>query len=394
MTPAPAVRAVQAPATARSEFDRASAQSAGLSLAPLPFFTPDAIWSGGYTPPAYLVKGMIARRAVTTIFGDQGTYKSAISIALATCIGSGRAFYGVRTRSEPAGVVYLAGEGCAGMPKRLRGLMMAHDLTAADPAPLIAITEMPANLVGNAEQLRATVAAAAEALGTEIAAVFIDTLTANFGEGEENSASDMTLAIANAKRAAPDAALIVVHHSGHGESGRERGSSSLPFGADFRFRTKYDKAAKTVCLENLKQKDDEALEPMFFAPRRVGVEWLDSDGEELTSVVLDRVEDPMPSTGDADGSAQRQRAPGPGPGKNQETVLKVLARLRRVGEKNLQDSGLDPRGAKVSLNALRTAVVVDGKFMERQRYPEALDGLVKRGLIRIDGPHVFSGNEP
>jgi len=354
------------------------------AIDPLPLFTTAALWKG-YTAPGYIAKRIVEPRALTTIFGDQGTYKSAVAVALACSIGSGRPFYEIKTRK--AGVLYVAGEGCGGMRKRLRAYMIGQGLSAADPQPAIAVTEAPADLIGNADQLRATVRQAEKEIELAVEAIFFDTLAANFGSGEENSASDMALAIANARSASPGAAIVVVHHSGLGDGSRERGSSALPFGSDFRFRTVYNKAARTIELRNVKAKDDELLSSLFFTPRRLGVEWLDSDGEELTAVVLDRGEEPPEGTQEG-----RPRTATAGLGSNQESLLKALRRLYKMQRKALTREGRDPETAKILLDGLRN-VVVDEKLLPAKRFSEAIDALLGRGLIRVEGAHVLLSGE-
>lgn len=356
-------------------FYKRSGRISGSSHEPLPFFTPAAIW-GTYTAPGYLVKLIAEPKCVTSIFGDQGSYKSAIALALAGSVATGLPFYGAKVRQ--AVVAYIAGEGCGGMRKRLRAWMMANEFGETDPQPPIAITEGPASLTDNSAQLRSTVIEIENQFNAPLELIVIDTLSANFGSGEENSASDMSLAIANARRASPDAALVVIHHTGIGGD-RERGSSSFPFGCDFRFRTIYEKESRTVELRNLKQKDDELQPSLFFTPRRFNVGWVDADNIELSAVVLDRVNEP-------EGNAQETpgRTGTLGLGANQESVLKVLHRLYRIQHSKAQAEGADPSKATVLLSGLRNAVV-DEKILPRQRFNEALEGLNQRGLVVIEG---------
>src|SRR5262245_59172928 len=53
---------------------------------PLPGFTAGEIWSG-YSPPSYLVKGILGIGEVTGLIGQSGTFKSVLAIDLALCVG-------------------------------------------------------------------------------------------------------------------------------------------------------------------------------------------------------------------------------------------------------------------------------------------------------------------
>ena len=59
--------------------------------------------------------------------------------------------------------------------------------------------------------------------------IVIDTLNRNFGGADENSTKDMTAFVSNLDllRAEHGATILVIHHSGHTNSGRSRGSSVL-----------------------------------------------------------------------------------------------------------------------------------------------------------------------
>jgi len=374
-----AAAAVKASPAEQKAFERALAGSEGAHATPLPGYPVSDIWAE-HRPSAYLVKRLLGPGELTVLVGQSGHLKSVLAVDLALCVGSGNAFHGHRVRQ--GGVLYVAGEGHAGIRKRVRAWAIAHALHSESPQPLVYITAASADLVGNPEQLSATVKAAAAALGAEIELVVIDTLAANFGLGDENQAAYMTLAIQGARQAAPRAAVLMVHHTGHGQVERERGSYALVAAADYRVLATYDEAAKLLEVKWLKCKDDEKPEPIVFARKVLPLEWMDSDGEELTSVVLELAD------ADVAFSVQPPRERTAGMGANQETILKVLKRMLRTQRQNVKEQGRDPAEARVLVNALRTAVVSEGR-MVRQRFSEAMEGLRERGLLVLDGHFVY-----
>jgi hypothetical protein len=316
------------------------------------------------------------------LFGESGHFKSVIAIDLALCVASGRDFHDIKVHQ--AGVLYVAGEGHGGLRKRVRAWLLCHDLNAASEQPAVYVTEAGADLIGNPLQLKATVEHARRTLGCDIGLVVIDTLAANFGMGDENHAGDMQAAVRSAREAAQGAAVLLLHHTGHGKDGgaRERGSYALRATCDCRLRAVYDEPSKLVELQFLRVKDDEEPKPLFFAWRKVPLEWQDEDGEELTSVVLEKSE--------ADGTAggNYERSGTTGLGANQEIALKVLRRLYRQFRDNVAARQGDPAEAKVLLSGLRGTLIAE-KRLPKQRVTEAIDGLVKRGLARIDAPHIY-----
>lgn len=341
------------------------------SRAALPGFTPAAIW-GDYTPPRYLVKRLLGPGEVTVLFGQSGHFKSALAVDLSLCVASGQPFHEIRTRK--AGVLYVAGEGHGGLKKRIRAWLIAHEIDAAAEQPAVFVTDCGADLLGNAEQLRLTVEQAAKDLGLPIELVVFDTLAANFGQGDENHASDMSAAIASAKRAALGAAVLLVHHTGHGSEARERGSYSLIAAADYRLCASYDELSQRVEIKFLKVKDDERPEPLAFGWRRVPLEWRDEDGEELTSVVLDRV--------DASGASVARQSLG----KNQQLALRILQRLYDGRVRYELAQGNTEEEAHVLRSAWRTEC--KKAKLEHNRFAEAVDALAEKGCVSVQGEHV------
>lgn len=356
---------------------------AAIEQMTLPGFMVPQLWEG-YTPAQYLVKRTLGPSQLTVLFGESGHFKSVIAIDLALCVASGREFHGLKTHK--AGVVYVAGEGHGGLRKRVRAWLLHHGYDAASEQPSIYVTEAGADLIGNPLQLRATVEYARRALGCDIGLVVVDTLAANFGMGDENHASDMQTAIRGARDAAKGASVLMLHHTGHGDGkARERGSYAIRATADYRLRAVYDEPSKLVELQFLRVKDDEEPKPLHFVWRRVPLGWEDEDGEELTSVALEKAE--APAGGSVEGGAY-DRTGTTGLGANQETALKVLQRLYRQHRKNVVDRGGGEDEAKVLLAGLRGTLTAE-KRMPKQRITEAIEGLVRRGLARIEAPHIY-----
>ena len=346
----------------------------GVKTGPLPGYTAASIWDG-YELPPYLVKRILSPGGLTVLFGQSGHLKSVTAIDLALSIATGTSFHGINTRR--AGVLYVAGEGHAGIRRRVKAWLLAHNCEPGGEHPALYITTAGANLTQNAEQLRATVEQAQAALGVPIELIIIDTLAANFGPGDEYHPRDMTAAIDGARFAAQNAAILLVHHTGHGNQDRERGSYALIGSADFRLQATYDEPARLLELKWLKVKDDEIPQPLIFECRKIGLEWQDEDGEELTSVILERLQGAtMPDAGPRSA----------GLGKNQKIVLQTLRTLYARAQRNLRDQGRDPAEAPILIDGWRREC--ERKKIDRNRWNEVLPDLQKRKLIAIEGVHV------
>jgi len=188
------------------------------------------------------------------------------------------------------------------------------------------------------------------------------------------------LSTSRARSAARAAGVLLVHHTGHGQVERERGSYALVAAADCRLQATYEEATRALELRWHKLKDDERPEPLVFGWKSVGLEWEDADGDELSSVVLERLVGGAPTPNPA------------GLGKNQDKALTVLRTLYARARKNLEEQGRDPSEAKILTSGWRAALESN---LAKPRFYEALDGLKSRGLVLIDGAvvHLSKGAE-
>ena len=203
-----------------------------------------SIWEG-YEAPRYLTKRILSPRALTVLFGQSGHLKSVTAIDLALCNAADKPFHDIKTRN--VGVLYVAGEGHAGIKKRAKAWLLKHNRDSTCEQPALFIMSEGLDLTGNPERLCATVEHAAQVLGVPVELVVVDTLAANFGAGDENHARDMNVA-AGCRMAGPGVAVLIVHHTGHGQIERERGSYALIAAADFRLQATYDEPSRLLEL--------------------------------------------------------------------------------------------------------------------------------------------------
>lgn len=244
-------------------------------------------------PIEYLVRNTIEAGSLCQLFGASTAGKSFVALDWCACIACGVDWHDKTTRQGT--VFYIAGEGHAGLGRRMRAWEIQNEIALAD-APLFFSTA-PAALMdaGNA----ANVAEAVKALAAEHGApalIVVDTLARNLGNGEESSNSDIGTFINNIDvmlRRAFDCSVLIVHHSGWQESHRSRGASALRAAMDHEFRLDmFDNGSRE--LHVTKSKEGEIPPPMPLELKQVALtDWCTPDGEIMTSAVMvptDRVE--------------------------------------------------------------------------------------------------------
>ena len=195
-------------------------------------------------------------------------------------MASGIDWHGYRTKQTD--VVIIAREGHAGMARRLKALEAKYGRKAPDR---LFISERPAQLTDCVNA--GWVARSIKEICPNPGFVIIDILHRNMA-GDENSSQDIGLFINNIDSYLKPlgAAVLVVHHSGHGAKDRSRGSSSIRAAMDGEFCATKSESAITLTLPH-KAKDFEALKPLSFTLKPIELSWVDEDDNPMTSVCLE-----------------------------------------------------------------------------------------------------------
>ena len=236
----------------------------------------------------WLLKDIIERGSLNLLFGEPGAGKSLFALDWAFCMVAGLDWHDHCTKQTD--VVVIAGEGFAGMTRRLKALESKYQMHSPER---LFISQRPGNLLDwqNAQWIADTIKATCPNPGL----VVVDTLHRNMG-GDENSSQDIGQFISNLDNFFKPlgAAVLVVHHSGHGDKQRSRGSSSIRAAMDGEFSAAKD--GSVIGLMCHKAKDFEAFKPMQFSLKTVDLDSRDDDGEPLTSVYLEYDGEAKPTT--------------------------------------------------------------------------------------------------
>lgn len=279
------LRRVEAGAVANMSPAIAAASPARGSATNRPLGQQSETWSLGHQPTAdvfptldiaalsnlppveWLIKDIITADGFGITYGPPASLKSFLLIAWSLHIASGTPWLGHLVKQ--GGVLYVAGEGVRGMGRRIRAWLRHHGMDGVD----LPFRLLPASVnLTDPEQLAKlirTAIAAAEAEGTTIALVVIDTVARAIPGADENSAQDMGRLVAAVERIKADVACHVhgVHHSGKDADRGARGSSALLGAVDTMVKITRD--GERVTLEVEKQKDDEEAKPITLHVEKV-----------------------------------------------------------------------------------------------------------------------------
>ncbi len=232
----------------------------------------------------WLVKHVVPAESIGLMFGGSGTFKSFIAIDLALHIAHGLPWLGKKTKRGT--VLIVAAEGGSGLWKRVVAWHRERRLQWAG-APVYVV---PQALDLGVDSSR--VISAAEALGIRPELVIVDTLSQTFS-GEENSAGEVSgylRELSHWFRETWQAAVVVIHHTGHQATERPRGSSALRANVDFMFGVFRDEKEMLATVECVKQKDGDLMDPVSFSLKVCELA-VDEDGDPITSLVATSLTD-------------------------------------------------------------------------------------------------------
>jgi hypothetical protein len=307
-------------------------------------------------PIEWTIYSILVTSSMYYIFGDPGTFKTFLELCRGLCIAAGIAFFGHATRQGT--VFYICGEGQQGIGRRIAALCIAHNVNIKDIPFFIATVPMQLSDQQNVEAvMRAIDALAAKYGPPEL--VIIDTLARNFGDGDENSTRDMSLVIQNLDKAfGNDFCRGLIHHTGHSNKDRGRGSMALKAAVDSEFQLSLT-TTDQILMECKKQKDAPKAEPMLFDKRSIP---LLIGGVKDSSLVLDLV-----SEGDSIKKSIQQS-------NISDAMGKALDQLKRMGGHLTQ----------VDFKNWRSQCIKKKFYKRTDNFNKAFEKMRKMGLVKTD----------
>lgn len=256
-------------------------------------FTDALLDAGDFTLPTatnYLVKGVIGRETVTMLHAAPGVGKTFCAVDLAAHIATGRTPWAGEYRVRKGKVLYVYSEGGSKAALRLLAWCQHHGVPQSALAGQFIVYPRAVPLNGSAtavDALREFI------VDHGIEFVVIDTWATATAGSDENSASEMGVALdrAGSLRDQTNASVLIVHHDN--KTGGYRGSSAIHGFVD-----------AAIQLERAKDSKDEVKrEEITFYLAKVrdgldGVRWTarleqvnlgyDEEGDPLSSAVWAR----------------------------------------------------------------------------------------------------------
>jgi hypothetical protein len=313
-------------------------------------------------PVDYIVDGIIEAGANVGLVAPPESGKSLLALNIAACVATGKQFHGREV--TPGIAAYLLGEGRAGFRRRIQALENRHRLGLGFmdgdyPMPLI-VSRKPAALLDPKEVLRIdrAIREREEYFGQPFQLLVVDTLSRFIAPGKDSASEDMSAYFNAVDYLRRDAAVITLHHPGHLEKQRGRGSSVWTGALDAEFsiaKAGDQQSGEILTVTCHKMKDGEKPAPFSYRVMTGPSSTKDRAGNVMQSVFLEPT-DIIVSSAKATG-------------KNQINLAKVAADYKKRTGSDLI-SGIDLRQ------------LAKDAGIDRRRFLEAASGLERVGLLR------------
>jgi hypothetical protein len=131
-----------------------------------------------------------------------------------------------------------------------------------------------------------------------------------------------------------------------------------------------------IRMINTKMKDHQSPDPMAFRLKTVELPFMDDQGQQETSAVLESIEYVLPAS-----KGKRGR------GKWQTEAIAILKKIYQAQRNQLSANGSDPDLAQIKLQAWKDACYAEG--MGRETWRRLKDDLDTNPEVSQDGIYVF-----
>ena len=320
----------------------------------------------------WLLQDLIPMMAFVALYGKPGTFKSFVALYLSACVALGLMAFG--KKSEAGDVVYIAGEGGAGLKRRLDALRKRHSMPEI---PNLYFLKSQLNLRSTMEDLVGLLASIKKN-NIKPKLIVIDTLARAFAGGNENTSEDMGafINIIGLLQQATGSAVMIVHHSGKDEARGQRGHSSLLGAVDAELElTRISDENSDERIGQIlvtKQKDGEDGFKLMFQMETVALSAIDPEHKSLALVPIEIPETPAKKKIDRTLNA------------NDKTVLAALRMAINEDGEMVGLSQIPANTRVVNVNAWRQYYYTgnpNGEDTKRKTFARAVERLVSHGTV-------------
>jgi len=254
-------------------------------------------------PISWLVKGWLQTAALIMVHGPSGGGKTFVVLDWCLRMAGGLTdWMGAKVRPGP--VVYLAGEGHHGLRGRVAAWKIRHQVDRLEM--WLSRDGLDLNTAAGLKRVIDNI----RGLPSRPSVIVVDTLH-RFLSGDENSAQDAKTMLDACAVLMGEfrCSVLLVHHTGVSDEAqtRARGSSAWKGALDIEVSVVPAKDGGPISIVQRKSKDAELAQTVYARLQSVEIPgWLDEDGLQVTSAVLEPDEAPVAKPRETAGDRHRK----------------------------------------------------------------------------------------
>lgn len=233
-------------------------------------------------PPRWLVPELLPAHGIAVLHGEPAAGKTFLALDLAMHVARGIGWAGRSV--QQGGVLYVAGEGVAGLGVRMRAIVKAQGY---DPTTRLRIVPAAVNVPADVSALIEEIRRIEGEAGWSVGMVILDTLARTAGGLDENS-SEMARYIdaCDQLAAAIRGLVLVLHHPGKDAGRGMRGWSGIRGAIDAEIEVAAGQDGVRTATWR-KQKDGAVPPPLGYRLQVVETGEKDAGGAPVTSCVVE-----------------------------------------------------------------------------------------------------------
>ena len=252
-----------------------------------------------FKPTEWLIENLIERNAFAMCFGSPAAGKTFLTLDMALCVATGRAFH--ENYVAQGTVFYISGEGHNGFARRAAAWCQENNVDIKS-VPMFKTTRSVIITDPDAmNELTQIIEDMTDIYG-QPKMIVIDTLARAMGAADENSSKEVgeAIRIIDDLKDEYECTVLAVHHTGHSNKERARGSSALLGALDQEFKVEKwgeDEDEQKIEVKFTKMKDAKIPPPMNFLHKEINV--INAAMEDMTSIVLEPINESRSGSGES-----------------------------------------------------------------------------------------------
>lgn len=216
----------------------------------------------GLPPVRPFIEGVLSRPSAAVLVGPFGSYKSFLALSWALSSAAGIPWLGRAT--VPTKVLYVVGEGAAGLHARIRAWEVAYNWGEPVPADRFQVLVQPWTLADR----RTWAAIGQHAAEGGHGFIIMDTLSSLAPDADETKQSAQVMRWLSDLASLIDGPAVLVHHPGHADQTRPRGGYQFGGNADEVMLMASVKDSPVASLTLTKVKEGEAGRVLWMRAQR------------------------------------------------------------------------------------------------------------------------------